>query len=124
MERAQALAGAIATAERLAALRVEQAELTRKLGDSLALEAFAGRPIFEHGRVRSHVSANDWSLERATFNLELGNGESLSWPLSETPIRFWRGYAATLAESLQRRPDNYKARRFLAAAKAKESDNG
>jgi hypothetical protein len=120
MERTEALAGAIASAERLAALRAEQAELTRKLGDSLALEAFAGRPIFDQGAVKSRVVGNVWRPEAASFELELGNGESLSWPLKSVPLRFWRGFAAAIGES---RPDNHAGRRFLAAAQKKESNN-
>lgn len=118
--RLEAVRNAAATARRLAELREEQAKLTRQLERSLALEDFAGRPIFDQGAVKSRVVGNVWRPEAASFELELGNGESLSWPLKSVPLRFWRGFAAAIEES---RPDNHAGRRFLAAAQKKESDN-
>ena len=112
---------AAATARRLAELSEERTRLARQLESSLALEDFAGRPIFEHGAVKSRVIGSAWRPEAAQFELELGDGSKLAWPLGDVPLRFWRGFAAAIEES---RPDNHAGRRFLAAAQKKESNNG
>lgn len=95
MSRAAILAQAVPSAERLAELTRQKAELVQRLADSLALEAFAGRPIFEHGRVAVRVlGAGQWPDSSWRFELHLGNGESLAWPLFEVPSRFWPKLAA------------------------------
>lgn len=114
--RAEVIRDAMGTARELAELSERKAELVRQLESSLALEDFAGRPIFEHGRVRSYVTGNGFSPERATFHLELGNGESLEWPLSDVPTRFWPSFAAELESGR-----SHIGRAFLAAARKKES---
>lgn len=114
--RAEAVRDAAASAREIVQLRERQLELTRQLESSLALEEWSGRPIFEHGRVRSYVSGNAFSPERATFKLELGNGESLEWPLTAVPVRFWPSFAAELESSR-----SHIGRAFVAAARKKES---
>ena len=101
MERRELLHNAAASARRLASLREEQAALTRRLADSLALEAFAGRPIFDQGAVKTRVMGAGRDPDSSwRFELQLGNGEVIAWPLFDVPPRFWPSLAGKMRESL------------------------
>lgn len=118
MTRAEALAGAIASADQVAELTARKAELVAQLAGALRLERFAGRPIFEHGRVKTRcVGAGRVPDSSWRFQAELGNGESLSWPLFDVPPSLWPSMAATMRETAH-------GRATLAKLEAKESNNG